>query len=46
MSDNDRDDAAAELRRDRRVERRLVWKVLFALAVVVVIVWARQSYFV
>jgi hypothetical protein len=37
-------DARRELRDDRRIERRLVWKGIFALLVAAAVGWLRQRY--
>jgi hypothetical protein len=37
---------AQELKRDRGIERRMLWKGLLSLAVVVVVVLVRQRYLV
>jgi predicted nucleic acid-binding Zn ribbon protein len=46
MSGPPESDPVRELERDRRQERRLLWKGLLALLVVVVLACVRQRYFV
>ncbi len=45
-SRSEHDDPIEELEHDRRMERRLLWKGLLALLVVVLVAWLRQHYFV
>lgn len=39
-------EARRELRDDRAFEARVLWKGLFALLVVVIVIWLRQTYWV
>ena len=39
-------DARHELREDRAFEKRVLWKGLVALLVVLVVIWLRQTYWI